>query len=334
LTTPDLLRHQIGCTIMFTSSDSCDCMQVDAFTDVPFGGNSAAVVLLPPNTELNDATRQQIAMEMNLSETAFLEPLTDAGEPYAASEVPAFRSASRYRLRWFTPTQEVQLCGHATVASAAALIQGVTRITIQPVLAAWYTTLQWAAVHVCRCSGQGTHSDVVRRPVGWQVCSPWPCSAPCSCTQAHLCECAGEGHPADEPLLFDTVHSGQLSVQRLSREAQPLLQLGMPWRAPDDPPPNGITADSPVIQVCGDPFFSEQPCPGACQINRLLDTLLEILIADNQHSAGAGQWRCRCRAGLQQRAAVSAGEACSRQSQGTGGHTARLRQAQGCGTSA
>lgn len=98
--------------------------QVDAFTDVPFGGNSAAVVLLPPGTELGDETRQQIAMEMNLSETAFLEPLTDAGEPCAASEGPIFRSASRYRLRWFTPTEEVALCGHATVASAAALIQG------------------------------------------------------------------------------------------------------------------------------------------------------------------------------------------------------------------
>ena len=60
---------------------------------------------------------------------------------------------------------------------------------------------------------------------------------------------AGEGHPADDPLLFDTVHSGQLSVERLSREAQPLLQLGMPWRAPVEQPPVGITAASPVIQV-------------------------------------------------------------------------------------
>ncbi len=67
----------------------------------------------------------------------------------------------------------------------------------------------------------------------------------------HACHhaCAGEGHPADEPLLFDTVHSGQLSVERLSQEAQPLLQLGMPWRAPVEQPPAGITAESPVIQV-------------------------------------------------------------------------------------
>lgn len=165
--------------------------QIDAFTDVPFGGNPAAVVLLPPGATLDDDKRQQIAMEMNLSETAFLEPLTDAGEPHASSEGPVFRSASRYRLRWFTPTQEVALCGHATVASAAALIQG-------------------------------------------------------------------EGHPADTPLLFDTVHSGQLSVRRMTQEAQPLLQLGMPWRAPDDPLPNIITPESPLIKaLTGEAAVSE-----------------------------------------------------------------------------
>jgi hypothetical protein len=47
-----------------------------------------------------------------------------------------------------------------------------------------------------------------------------------------------------------TLHSGQLSVERLSQEAQPLLQLGMPWRAPVEQPPAGITAESAVIQVC------------------------------------------------------------------------------------
>jgi hypothetical protein len=66
---------------------------------------------------------------------------------------------------------------------------------------------------------------------------------------ASRCAPAGEGHPADELLLFDTIHSGQLSVERLSREAQPLLQLGMPWRAPVEQPPAGLTAESPVIRV-------------------------------------------------------------------------------------
>lgn len=196
----------------------CLSAQVDAFTDVPFGGNPAAVVLLPPGVTLDDDTRQQIAMEMNLSETAFLEPLTDAGEPHASSEGPIFRSASRYRLRWFTPTQEVALCGHATVASAAALIQGP------------FIGSPTMSVPDHSTAGPG-HGPVARQAV------------------RAGCVNAGEGHPADAPLLFDTVHSGQLSVRRMTQEAQPLMQLGMPWRAPDDPLPDGLTPKSPLIKV-------------------------------------------------------------------------------------
>ena len=73
--------------------------QVDAFTDDVFGGNPAAVVLLPD--WLPDAQLQKIAAENNLAETAFLVPERDL-----------------YHLRWFTPKIEVDLCGHATLASA------------------------------------------------------------------------------------------------------------------------------------------------------------------------------------------------------------------------
>jgi PhzF family phenazine biosynthesis protein len=77
-------------------------VQVDAFTDRPFRGNPAAVCFLDqPRPE---AWMQHVAAEMNLSETAFLEPLSDG-----------------HRLRWFTPAAEVDLCGHATLASAHAL---------------------------------------------------------------------------------------------------------------------------------------------------------------------------------------------------------------------
>jgi len=81
-------------------------IQVDAFTDRPFGGNPAAVCVLGSPRE--DAWMQAVAREMNLSETAFLhhEPGTAPGT---------------YRLRWFTPNVEVDLCGHATLASAHAL---------------------------------------------------------------------------------------------------------------------------------------------------------------------------------------------------------------------
>ena len=76
--------------------------QVDAFTDVAFKGNPAAVCLLrgPEPTDW----MQSLAAEMNLSETAFLLP-----------------EGEGWRLRWFTPKAEVRLCGHATLASAMVL---------------------------------------------------------------------------------------------------------------------------------------------------------------------------------------------------------------------
>ena len=79
--------------------------QVDAFADGPFSGNPAAVVLLPSAAE--PSWMQKVAAEMNLSETAFL---TRRGE-------------GEFDLRWFTPAVEVDLCGHATLASAHALWQ-------------------------------------------------------------------------------------------------------------------------------------------------------------------------------------------------------------------
>lgn len=83
--------------------------QVDAFSDQPFRGNPAAVVLL--TEALSDEKMQSIANENNLSETAFVR----AHDSY-------------YDLRWFTPTVEVDLCGHATLAAAHVLYhhQGIT----------------------------------------------------------------------------------------------------------------------------------------------------------------------------------------------------------------
>ena len=76
--------------------------QVDAFTDRPFAGNPAAVC--PLQAPIDAALMQDIAAENNLSETAFFHPVGDA-----------------FALRWFTPTVEVDLCGHATLASAHVL---------------------------------------------------------------------------------------------------------------------------------------------------------------------------------------------------------------------
>lgn len=77
---------------------------VDAFTDRPFAGNPAAVCLLPAPAD--EAWMRDVAREMNLAETAFLH-----------------RTGDGFALRWFTPAVEVDLCGHATLASAHVLFE-------------------------------------------------------------------------------------------------------------------------------------------------------------------------------------------------------------------
>lgn len=79
--------------------------QIDAFSDKIFGGNPAAVV--PLSTWLDGKLMQQIAMENNLSETVFF--------------VPSQNKGADFEIRWFTPEVEINLCGHATLASAYVL---------------------------------------------------------------------------------------------------------------------------------------------------------------------------------------------------------------------
>ncbi|WP_030682750.1 PhzF family phenazine biosynthesis protein [Streptomyces cellulosae] len=79
---------------------------VDAFTDRPFTGNPAGVLLL--DTFPDDDRLQQVALEVNHAETAFAHPLPEGGE-------------ADWALRWFTPATEVDVCGHATLATAHVL---------------------------------------------------------------------------------------------------------------------------------------------------------------------------------------------------------------------
>jgi predicted PhzF superfamily epimerase YddE/YHI9 len=88
-----------------SATQSLPIVQVDAFTAEPFKGNPAAVCLL--SSARDAAWMQKVALEMNLSETAFLVPREDG-----------------FDLRWFTPATEVALCGHATLASAHVLWEG------------------------------------------------------------------------------------------------------------------------------------------------------------------------------------------------------------------
>lgn len=93
---------------------SVRCWQVDAFTDRPFSGNPAAVCWLEEDAD--PAWMQNVAAEMNLSETAFVRRLSESLE-----------------LRWFTPTMEVDLCGHATLATAHALLSAQLVDPSQPI---------------------------------------------------------------------------------------------------------------------------------------------------------------------------------------------------------
>ncbi|TVP58234.1 MAG: PhzF family phenazine biosynthesis protein [Gemmatimonadales bacterium] len=94
---------------MTSGEDWREFRVVDAFTRRPFSGNPAAVVLPDRESELDAEAMQAIAAEINLSETAFPSAPNDEGVR---------------TLRWFTPTTEVTLCGHATLATAHVLFEG------------------------------------------------------------------------------------------------------------------------------------------------------------------------------------------------------------------
>jgi len=104
---------------------------VDAFAERPFTGNPAAV--MPLDAWLPDEILQAIAMENNLSETAFTVPATD--------------DETDYELRWFTPAVEVALCGHATLASGHVLIGDRERVR--------FRTRKAGLLEVARAEGGG-----------------------------------------------------------------------------------------------------------------------------------------------------------------------------------
>ena len=95
--------------------------QIDAFTDKLFGGNPAAVI--PLEKWIDDELMQQIALENNLSETVFFVPSKESSKisPKGGDLEGALEGAFDFQIRWFTPALEINLCGHATLASAYVL---------------------------------------------------------------------------------------------------------------------------------------------------------------------------------------------------------------------
>ena len=94
---------------MMNNGNIIPIYQIDAFTDELFKGNPAAICLISKNYP--DTILQKIAAEMNLAETAFLY----------VPNISEIKKMSRFRLRWFTPQVEVNLCGHATLATSHLL---------------------------------------------------------------------------------------------------------------------------------------------------------------------------------------------------------------------
>jgi PhzF family phenazine biosynthesis protein len=125
---------------------SCDLFQVDSFTDRPFAGNPAAVCLLDGPAEAR--WMQDVARERNVSATAFLETTGDA-----------------FHLRWFTPEVELELCGHATLASAHVLAEIGRLDTASPARFHTRSGLLTAAVQ-----GEWIEMDFPAKPV--QEASP------------------------------------------------------------------------------------------------------------------------------------------------------------------
>jgi len=115
--------------------------QVDSFTNTPFSGNPAGVCILAEPAD--KAWMQDVAREMNLSETAFLYPQKDG-----------------YHLRWFTPAVEVDLCGHATLASAHILWEAGVLAPEQP--ARFHTR---SGLLTCEKQGDWIDIHLQNRPV-------------------------------------------------------------------------------------------------------------------------------------------------------------------------
>ncbi|MEJ7675666.1 MAG: PhzF family phenazine biosynthesis protein [Chitinophagaceae bacterium] len=94
--------------------------QIDAFTDTLFKGNPAAVI--PLDYWIDDALMQNIAMENNLAETAFICPYFAASKVSpTGGDIEGAGASADFDIRWFTPVSEIDLCGHATLASAYVL---------------------------------------------------------------------------------------------------------------------------------------------------------------------------------------------------------------------
>lgn len=200
--------------------------KVDAFSNRPFAGNPAAVCLL--DTWPEDELLQAIAMENNLSETAFLVKRGDG-----------------YELRWFTPLVEIDLCGHATLASAYVVLN-----VLAPGSAAVAFSSRSGVLRVVR-RGDLLHMD-------------FPCLPPSPCECPDLARALG-GRPRETLAAgcYLAVFDSEEEVRSLEPDAARLMQLDLPYVIATAP---GMDADfvsrvfGPKIGIPEDPVTGSAHC--------------------------------------------------------------------------
>ncbi|MCK4578827.1 MAG: PhzF family phenazine biosynthesis protein [Candidatus Marinimicrobia bacterium] len=205
--------------------------QVDSFTAEPFGGNPAAVV--PLNQPRSAEWMQLVAREMNLSETAFFRPDGDG-----------------YRLWWFTPTAEVDLCGHATLAVAHIL---------------WETGLERLDKPICFDSNSG---QLVTRLEGSWINMDFP-TIPATATDAPEALLKGlgvtPGYVAANDMKYLAVLEDEGAVRRLKPDMDQLTQLpvvGAIATAPADNPDYDFVSRvfAPAVGIPEDPVTGAAHC--------------------------------------------------------------------------
>ena len=188
--------------------------QVDAFADRPFHGNPAAVV--PLTQWLADSLLQAIAEENNLAETAFFVP------------TPQDEDAD-YHLRWFTPVAEVDLCGHATLASASVLFDQLG--FLEPEL---------------RFRTRSGVLTVSRTPQGLRMLLPAAAPAPCA-APATLAGALGVT-PLETLAAYDLIAVLESEDQVRTLEPNLSLVAQMPYR--------GVIVTAPALPASGSDFVS------------------------------------------------------------------------------
>jgi trans-2,3-dihydro-3-hydroxyanthranilate isomerase len=197
-----------------TSDAGLSLYWVDAFTRIPFAGNPAVVV--PDADMLSEQQMQTLAREVNCSETAFV--------------LPAQNSEADFRLRWFTPTQEVDLCGHATIATLHTLAE-LGRFNLRP------QTHQILYIE--------TRSGVLPVAIDYSTEAPWiwltlplcdfmPIPTDTAAQLAQLLGIAGSPQPVVDSLNHDVLIPIQSlqDLQTLTPDLRQLAQLGRQhhWR--------------------------------------------------------------------------------------------------------